>query len=174
MLKTLDLHFKTITVKFTDWNGNNGWQLFREFQCGGPQLSRQNQNLTAKTKTSRQNQKPHGKNKNLTAKPKTSRQNQMLEIKNPIPWNTSRQKQILTAKPKLFCFCCEVFGFAERFFVLPWGFWFCMRFLVLLWCFCFCREVFSFAVTVVGHHRHVILRSLTFETKSEDETCAKV
>ena len=28
-----------------------------------PQLSPQNQSLTAKTKTSRQNQKPHGKNK---------------------------------------------------------------------------------------------------------------
>ena len=51
-------------------------------------------NVTAKTKTSRQNQKPHGKikishdkTKNLTEKPKTSRQ-------------------------KVFCFCREVFGFA--------------------------------------------------------------
>ena len=41
------------------------------------------ENLTAKTKTSRQNQKPHGKNKiphgktkNLTAKPNTSQQKQ--------------------------------------------------------------------------------------------------
>ena len=42
-------------------------------------------------------------------------------------------KQIPTAKPKLFCFCCEVFGFAVRFLVLPWGFW-------------FCRDVFVFAV----------------------------
>ena len=33
--------------------------------------------------------------------------------------NTSRQKQIPTAKPKLFCFCCEVFGFAVTFLVLP-------------------------------------------------------
>ena len=49
--------------------------------------------------------------------------------------NTSRQKQISTAKPKLFCFCCEVFGFAVRFLV-----WFCL-------------EVFGFAVTLVGHHR---------------------
>ena len=32
---------------------------------------------------------------------------------------TSRQKQMHTAKPKLFCFCCEVFGFAVRFLVLP-------------------------------------------------------
>ena len=40
---------------------------------------------------------------------------------------TARQKQIPTAKPKPFCFCCEVFGFALRycFFFLPWGFWFC-------------------------------------------------
>ena len=87
--------------------------------------------LTAKTKTSRQNQKPHGKNKiphgktknlkaktkylttkpNLTAKPKTSRQNQILHSKNQIPHGKS--------KAKLFWFCCEVFGFAERFLVLP-------------------------------------------------------
>ena len=55
---------------------------------GGPQLSRQKQkphgkteNLTAKAKTSRQNQntprqnqKPHGKTKDLKAKPNTSQQ----------------------------------------------------------------------------------------------------
>ena len=81
-----------------------------------------NKNITAKPKTSRKNQKPHGKNKNLTAKPKTSRQNQMLQGKNQIPWNTSRQKQILTAKPKLFCFCCEVFGFAVRANIDTWYF----------------------------------------------------
>ena len=98
----------------------------------------QNRNLTAKTKTSwqkqntsRQNQNPHSKTKDLTAKPNTSQQKP----------NTSWQKQILTAKPKLFCFCCEVFVFAMRFLVLPW-------------CFCFCREVFGFAVTVVSHHIH--------------------
>ena len=137
------------------------------YSYGGPQLwqlSRQNQkphgenkiphgkteNLTAKTKTSRQNQKPHCKTKDLTAKPNTSQQKP----------NTSRQKQIPTAKPKLFCFCCEVFGFAVRYFVLvavrflvlPWGI------LVLLCGFWFCRDVFVFAVrflvlTVVGHRR---------------------
>ena len=97
--------------------------------------------------------------------------------------NTSRQKQIPTAKPKLFCFCCEVFGFAVRYFVfavrllvLPWGFWFCrevfcfcrevfgfaVKFLFLPWgfrfwreVFCFCREVFGFALTVVGHRRYI-------------------
>ena len=83
-----------------------------------PKPSRQNRkphgkikNLTAKTKylTTIQNQKPHGKTKDLTAKPNTSQQKP----------NTSRQKQISTAKPKLFCICCEVFGFAERFLVLP-------------------------------------------------------
>ena len=84
--------------------------------------SRQNRNLTAKTKTSRQKQNtsqqqhPHGKTKDLTAKPNTSHQKP----------NTSRQKQIPTAKPKLFCFCCEAFGwfgFAVRFLVLPWQLW---------------------------------------------------
>ena len=109
-----------------------------------PKISRQKQH------TSRQHQKPHGKTKVLTAIPNTSEQKP----------NTSRQKQILTAKPKLFCFCCEVFGFAVRFLVcrdvfvfavrflvlawgilfLPWGFWVCRE------VFCFCREVFGFAV----------------------------
>ena len=91
---------------------------------GGPQLSRQNQ-------------KSHGKNKNLTAKPKTS-----------------RQKQIPTAKPKLFCCCSEVFDFAVRFLVLPW-------------CFCFCREVFGFAVTVVGHRK--VLTHLCKTVKSSTD-----
>ena len=70
----------------------------------GPQLSRQNQKPHGKNKIphARQNQKPHGKTKDLTAKPNTSQQKP----------NTSRQKQIPTAKPKLLCFCCEVFGFA--------------------------------------------------------------
>ena len=100
---------------------------------GGPQLS--------KPKTSRQKQKHHGKTKNLTAKPKylmaktkTSRQNQNTSWQNQKPHcktkdltakpntsqqkpNASRQKQIPKAKPKLFCFCCEVFGFAVRSFV---------------------------------------------------------
>ena len=96
-------------------------------------------NLTAKPKTSRQKQKPHGKikiphdkTKNLTAKPKTSRQNQILHSKKP---NTPRQKQIPTAKPKSFCSL--------------WSIWFC-RGIFCLVCrevFCFCREVFVFAVT---------------------------
>ena len=102
----------------------NFWQfcISESVPYGGPQLSRQNQ-------------KPHGKNKNLTAKPKTS-----------------RQKQIPTAKPKLFCCCSEVFDFAVRFLVLPW-------------CFCFCREVFGFAVTVVGHHSTLL--------HSKDFSCEK-
>ena len=82
-----------------------------------------------KTKTSRKphdkNKIPHNKTKNLTVKPKTSQQKP----------NTSRQKQIPTAKPKLFCLiCCEVLGFAMRYFV------FAVRFLVLPWCFCFCLD----------------------------------
>ena len=103
-----------------------------------PKTSRQKQN------TSRQNRKPHGKNKNLTAKPKTSRQKQNTSRQNQKPHgktkdltakpntsqqkpNTSRRKQIPTAKPKLFCFCREVFGFTVRHF--------------------------DFAVTVVGHNK---------------------
>ena len=75
---------------------------------GGPQLSEQTKNSTAKTKTSRQNQKLHGKNKDLMAKTNTSEQKP----------NTSQQKQTLMAKPKLFCFYCEVFGFAVMFLFL--------------------------------------------------------
>ena len=112
-----------------------------------------NKNLTAKPKTSRQKQKPHGKTENLTAKTKylttkakTSRQNQRphdktkyFTVETKIPTYTSGQKQIPTAKPKLFCFCCEVFGFAVRFLVLPWGILFSP-----LGCW-FCRDVFVFA-----------------------------
>ena len=91
-------------------------------------------NLSAKTKTSRQNQQPnsenkipHGKTKNITAKPNS--------------WpNTSQQKQNsfgfavgICFCREVFGFCCEVFGFAVRSLVLSWGF-------------CFCREVFGFAV----------------------------
>ena len=79
--------------------------------------------LTAKPKTSRQKWKLHGKTKYFTAKSK---------------YLTA--KAIPTAKPKLFCFCCEVFGFAVRFLVLPWGI------LFLPWGFWFCRDVFVFAV----------------------------
>ena len=99
----------------------------------------------------------HGKTKNLTAKtkylttkPKTWRQNQRPHSKAKyfiaLKPNTARQKQIPTAKPKLFCFFCEVFGFAVRFLVLPWGLW-------------FCRDVFVFALTVLGHHRDKLMRS---------------
>ena len=81
------------------------------YPYGGPQLSRQKQN------TSRQNRKPRGKNENLTAKPKTLTAKSKTSQQTP---NTSRQKQIPTAKPKLFCFCCEVFGFAVRYLVLAY------------------------------------------------------
>ena len=72
--------------------------------CNGKakNLTAKTKYLTAKPKISRQKQKPHGKTKNLTAKPNTSQQKP----------NTSRQKQIPTTKPKLFCVCREVFGFA--------------------------------------------------------------
>ena len=145
-------------------------------------------NLTAKTKTSRQNQKPHGKNKiphgktknltaktkYLTAKPKTSRQNQIHHSKNKIALILICRGYLLLRE--VFGFCCEVFGFAVRSLVLPWGFWFCrevfcfcrevfgfaVKFLFLPWgfrfcreVFCFRREVFGFAVTVVGHRIYI-------------------
>ena len=125
------------------------------------------------THVSQQNQKPHGRNKNITAKPKTSRQkqntlrqNQNPHGKNKIPHgktknlmakpNTSQQKQNsfgfavsnICFCREVFGFCCEVFSFAVRSLVSPWGFWFCHEVY-----FCFCREVFGFAVTVVGHRR---------------------
>ena len=138
-----------------------------------PKTSRQKQNTSLqnrkphgkKQNTSRQNRKPHSKNKIphdktkiLTAKPKTSRQNQILHSKSQIPHAKANTHGKL--KSKLFCFCCDVFGFAVRFLVLPWGilflpwgFWFCrdvfvfaVRFLVLPWCFWFCRDAFVFAV----------------------------
>ena len=53
-------------------------------------------NLTAKTKTSRQNQKPLDKTENLTAKPKTSRQKQNTSRQNQKPHGKTKD---LTAKP---------------------------------------------------------------------------
>ena len=133
--------------------------------------SRQKQN------TSRQNRKPHGKNKNFTAKPNTSQQKPNTSQQKPNTSeqkpNTSRQKQYPQQNQSYFAFAVkylvlpwgilfllwsfwfsrDVFVFAVKFLVLPWGilflpwgFWF--------WCevFCFCREVFGFALTVVGHH----------------------
>ena len=68
-----------------------------------------NKNLTAKTKTSQQNQKPHGKNKithgktkNRTAKP-----------------NNSQQKQIALVLPWVFGFTVKYLVFAVRYLVLP-------------------------------------------------------
>ena len=101
--------------------------------------------VTAKPKTSRQKQKHHGKTKNLTAKtkyltakPKTSRQNQIHHSKNKIALILICRGYLLLRE--VFGFCCEVFGFAVRSLVLPWGFWFCRE------VFCFCCEVFGFAV----------------------------
>ena len=80
-------------------------------------------NLTAKTTTSRQNQKPHGKNKiphgktkNLTAKPNTSQQKQ----------NSFGFAVGICFCREVFGFCCEVFGFAVRSLVLPWRLGFCL------------------------------------------------
>ena len=121
----------------------------RKFDCNSS--IRWPTTVTAKPKTSRQNQKSHGKNniphdntRNLTAKlPKSSRQNQILQSKNQIPHGKSkysRQNQ-------------SYFAFAVKYLVLPWGFWFAVMFLFLPWgswfcreVFCFCRELFGFAV----------------------------
>ena len=72
-------------------------------------------NLMVKAKTSRQNQKPHGKNKiphgktkNLTAKPNTSQQKQ----------NSFGFAVGVWFCREVFGFCCEVFGFAVRSLVL--------------------------------------------------------
>ena len=116
-----------------------------------PSLSYVYTTVTAKPKTSRQNQKRHGQTKNphgkkkiphdktknltaktkyLTAKPKTSRQNQILHSKN----------KIALVLPWVFAFAVRYLVFAVKYLVLPWG--------IL---FQFCREAFGFAVTVVDH-----------------------
>ena len=75
----------------------------------------------------------HGKTKNLTAKTKTSRQNQMLHSKSKIafnwfcrgywlsPWGICMVFAVYLVLPwglwfcrELFCFCREVFGFAVK------------------------------------------------------------
>ena len=122
-----------------------GHSLRHSSYDGGPQLSRQKQkphgkteNLTAKAKTSRQNQntprqnqKPHGKTKDLTAKPNTSQQ----KTKYPTAKANAHGKTkviLLTVKYLVFPW--------DFLFSLPWGI------LFLPWGFCFCRD------TVVGHH----------------------
>ena len=70
---------------------------------GGPQLSRQNQKSHGKNKI------PHGKTKSLTAKPNTSQQKQ----------NSFGFVVGICFRREVFGFCCEVFGFAVRFLVLP-------------------------------------------------------
>ena len=155
------VQFKASIIPAQVFSPPSLWEVcfshFLRSNYGGPQLSRQNQKPHAKTKYPRQNRKPHGKNKiphgktknltaktkYLTAKLKPHRKNKNLTAKTKYLTtktkpsrqkpNTSWQKQIPTAKPKLFCFCCEVligfchevFGFAVMFLFLPWGFWFC-------------------------------------------------
>ena len=147
----------------------------------------------------------HGKTKKLTAKTKTSWQNQILHSESKIalvlPWVFAFAVRYLVFAVKYLVlpwglwFCHQVFGFvmryfvfAVRFLVLLWGFcyWcevfgfamimryfvFAVRFLVLAWgilflpwgfrfcreVFCFCREVFGFAVIVVGHRKFLPLK----------------
>ena len=117
-------------------------------------------NLSAKTKTSRQNQQPnaenkipHGKTKNLTAKPNTSRQNQIDQI-------LHSKSKIALVLPWVFVFAVRYLVSTVKYLVLSWGLWFCrevfafvvryfvfaVRFSVLPWGFFFCREIFGFAV----------------------------
>ena len=147
----------------------------------------------------------HSKTKKLTAKTKTSRQNQILHSESKIalvlPWVFAFAVRYLVFAVKYLVllwglpFCHQVFGFvmryfvfAVRFLVLLWGvcYWrevfgfarimryfvFAVRFLVLAWgilfllwgfwfcgeVFCFCREVFGFAVIVVGHRKFFLLK----------------
>ena len=74
----------------------------------------------------------HGKTKNLTAKTKTSRQNQILHSKNKK--NSFGFAVGICFCREVFGFCCEVFAFAVRSLVLPIcleGVGFAVRFLVL-------------------------------------------
>ena len=57
----------------------------------------------------------HGKTDNLTAKTKTSRQNQILHSKN----------KIALVLPWVFALAVRYLAFAVEYLVLPWGFWFC-------------------------------------------------
>ena len=71
----------------------------------------------------------------VTAKPKTSRQNQILHSKN----------KIALVLPWVFAFAVRYLVFAVKYLVLPWGLWFCREvFLFLPWGFWFCRDVFVF------------------------------
>ena len=94
---------------------HNEWQQTR-FSMVAHNCHGKTKNLTTKTKTSRQNQKPHGKNKiphgktkNLTAKPNTSQQKQ----------NSFGFAVVVCFCREVFGFCCEVFGFAVRVLVFP-------------------------------------------------------
>ena len=80
---------------------------------GGPQLSRQNQ-------------KPHGKN--ITAKPKTSRQNQNTSRQNQKPHGKNKiphvktkycKTKIALVLPWVFAFAVRYLVFAVKYLVLP-------------------------------------------------------
>ena len=108
-------------------------------------MSRQNQKPHGKhtiphgkTKTSQQKQNTSQQNQKLTAKPKASRQNQRPHGKTK--YFTAKTKY-LTAKANIHGKTKANFAFAVKYLVLPRGFW-------------FRREVFGFAVTVVGHHNY--------------------
>ena len=126
--------------------------VLTRFDYDGPQLSRQNQKahgknkilyFTAKLKTSRQKQntsrqnrkphikkqKPHGKTKNLTTKTKKP---------NGKTKDLTANSKYFTAKTKYLTAKANTHGKTKAI-------------LFLLWSICFCREVFGFAVTVLGH-----------------------
>ena len=95
------------------------WHWKPADSCGNGSESR----VLQKQNTSRKNQNPHGKTKDLTAKASTHGKTKAILFLLWIIW-----------------FCREVFGFAVRFLVLPWGI------LFLPWGFWFCRDVFVFVL----------------------------
>ena len=85
--------------------------------------------VTAKPKTSRQNQRPHGKTNYFTAKTKA-----ILFLLWSIWFCREVFCSVLEELRSLFGFAVRYFVFALRFLVLPWGI------LFLPWGFWFCRD----------------------------------
>ena len=140
------LLIRTLSMAPLSVRTNWVWLRWPTTVTAKPKSSRQKQdiilhgkteNLTAKTKnTSRQNrkpqktmQKPHGKTKNLTAKTKKPHGKTK---------DLTANSKYFTAKTKYLTAKANTHGKTKAI-------------LFLLWSICFCREVFGFAVTVLGH-----------------------
>ena len=79
-------------------------------------------NYHGKIKTLWQKQQHHGKSENLTSKTKTSRQNQILHSKNQIPHQKSKYPR---QNQSYFAFAVKYLVLRWGILFLPWGFWFC-------------------------------------------------